>query len=154
MSTNMSQPPPPSMPPGAPPPSGGGGYGPFSEEEIQQMMIDTGYDRARVCQTIDQTGATTKEQAFPQIYSGSGIQPQSETVGPGAVQGQPPSAPGANPMQMPPGAAPARAMPQEAGEGEPPQSAPTEAAEHEGIDPKVAQAMHAMMAPKKRPPGR
>jgi hypothetical protein len=143
MSAMMSAPPPPPMspPPSGPPPAGNG-HGPFSEEDIQQIMADTGYSYQQVCQAIDQTGAQTKEDLFPQFYSGQGIQPQApgqETVSPGAVQGAAPS-PGAMPPTAPP----------EATEGEPVQSAPTEMAEGEGIDPKVALAMHAAMAPKSR----
>lgn len=150
MSANMPPPSPP-MPP-SPPSSDGGGYGPLSEEDIQQMMADTGFSREQVCQAIDRTGATTKEQVFPQLYSGAGIeppQPQGETVGPGAVQGdptqqgQPPSQPMAtSPNAVPP--PPDAGMPSQG--GAPMQAQP----QADGIDPAIAEKMHALLAPKNR----
>lgn len=140
MSANMQQPPPPSMPPPpSGPPGGAGDHGPFSDEEIQRIMADTGYSYQEVCARIDQTGATTKEQLYPQVYSGQGIEPEGQTVGAGVVQGEP-------------GAPPATAMPAEA--GAPVQSAAPmneQAAgggAPEGIDPEIAQQMHSMLAPK------
>lgn len=137
----MSQMMPPSAPPAAAPT---GGHGPFSDADIQQMMAATGYDYQKVCSDIDQSGATTKEEVYPQIYSGQGIMPAAPADGqmaaPGVVQGQPPPMPPGGPPPMPP---------PEAGEGEAPQSPPQEAAEGEGIDPRVAQAMHKQMAPTK-----
>lgn len=146
MSAMMSAPPPSSMPPpNGPPPPVGKGHGPFTEEDIQQMMADSGYSYEQVCAAIDQTGATSKEQVFPNIYSGAGIQPQvpadEQMTSEGVVQGRPLAQPGAQPVMAPP----------ESGEGEAPPSAPAVMADGEGmgIDPRVAQALHSQMAPSK-----
>lgn len=79
----------------APPSTGGStsapagkGHGVFAPEEIEQIMAETGYDYEQVCADIDRTGAQTKEDLYPQFYSGQGIQPQ-QAMGPGAVQGDP-----------------------------------------------------------------
>ena len=143
MSTNFAQPPPPSMPPppSGPPPSGSG-HGPFSEEEIQEIMAETGFSYEQVCQAIDQTGAQTKDQVYPNFYSGRGIEPQGapppETVAPGVVQGQP-AAPDPEGMAPPP-----PMMPSEGGEA----SAEMPPAAPEGIDPRLAQAIHDELKPR------
>lgn len=138
---NMSAPPPsmPPPPPGGPPPSGQG-HGPFSEEDINQIMIETGYSYDQVCKDIDASGATSKEQLYPQLYSGAGIEPQQPADGQMAsdsvVQGQPPAEPGAPPAAIPP----------EAGA----EVSQNEGGMSMGIDPKVAQALHSAMSPSSR----
>lgn len=141
----MMNAPPSSAPPSIPPPM------PTPALDVEEIARETGYSVERIQADIARTGAQTKEDLYPQFYSGAGIQPQGETVAPGVVQGQPPAQPGAEAMPMPaqPGAAPPIA-PAEAGGSMP--VAPT-AAGPQGIDPEVAQAMHTMMKPR-RPPQR
>lgn len=141
MSANMQAPPPQQPPPSNAPPSAAG-HGAFSEEEIQQIMAETGFTYQQVCQAIDQTGATTKEQVFPQFYSGQGIQPdpssmpppptEGQPVGPGVVQGEPAQVPIDPAAAAEPGAA----------------AMPTQPAD--GIDPAVAEHMHKLLASKTR----
>lgn len=132
----------------------GQGHGPFSGEDIQQIMADSGYSYSQVCADIDRTGAQSKETLYPQLYSGEGIQPQGETVGPGVVQGAapPPDARAQAQAAMQGNAAPPMMPPAEASEGEAPQTPQAEAmeGESEGIPPEVAQAMHTAMAPPTR----
>jgi len=117
---------------------------PFPEELIMQIAQETGYSPDQIRADIARTGASTKEQLYPQYYSGQGIQPQSPaaaeappaTVGQGVVQSQPQADPNAPPPMAPP----------EAGAGESLPSAPAGAPEG-GIDPAVAQAMHEAMRP-------
>lgn len=139
-----------------PPPSAGApataptgkGHGAFSEEEIAQICAETGYSYDQVCQDIDRSNATSKEQLYPQFYTGEGIQPPAETVGPGVVQGAPPPDARAQAQAAMQGsAAPPVMAPAEAGTGEVPQGAPME---DEGIPPEIAQAMHTAMAPPTR----
>lgn len=134
------------------PASTGQGHGPFSEEDIAQIMAETGYSYEQVCQAIDSTGATSKEQLFPQFYSGEGIQPQAESVGPGVVQGAPPPDARAQAQAAMQGNAPPPMAPPEVSEGEAPQTPQAEAmeGESEGIPPEIAQAMHTAMAPPTR----
>lgn len=128
------------QPPPSAPSAQAGGHGPFSDADIQQIMVETGFSYQQVCQAIDSTGAQTKEQLFPNVYEGTGIQPQQpsaegqETMGPGAVQAQP--------------GAPPPMAPAEANEGGMP--TPTQSAPVEGISPEVAQAVHTAMAPKSK----
>lgn len=138
MST-MMQPPPsaPPMPPSGPPLQAG----PWTDEMIQQVAQETGYSVDQVKADIQRTGATSPADLYPNFYQGKGIQPQGQPASPdgqmaseGVVQGQPP-----------PSAAPPMA-PSDTAEGEPVQSAPPGV---QGIDPRVAQAMHSAMKPSK-----
>jgi len=126
---------------------------PWTEEMIQQVSQETGYSPEQCRADIARTGAQTKEQLYPQFYSGTGIQPQGETVGPGIVQGPPPDARAqAQAAMQGNAAAPPMTAPAEASEGEAPQTPQAEAmeGESEGIPPEVAQTMHTAMAPPTR----
>lgn len=126
----------------------GKGHGVFTEEDIAQICAETGYSYDQVCADIDRSGATSKEQLYPQFYSGEGIQPQTETAGPGVVQGAPPPDARAQAQAAMQGTAPPVTPPVvEAGTGEVPQAAPVEG---EGIPPEIAQVMHTAMAPPTR----
>lgn len=118
-----------------------GGHGAFSEADIQEIMAQTGYSYDAVCQAIDQTQATSKEQLFPNVYTNQGVQPET-MQGPQTVQGAPPGVPV-------PAAAPPMAPPPAEGSAAPAMAAPTGA---EGIPPEVAQFMHSQMAPPLTPP--
>lgn len=123
----------------APPTTGGAasapagkGHGPFSEQDIQQIMADTGYDYQTVCDDIDRTGAQTKEELYPQFYSGQGIQPAAgQMMGAGMTQPGPPVATPQEEMAPAPAAPSADALP-----------------------PEALEAMHQSMAPPPTPPGR
>lgn len=150
----MSQQP---TPPPAPPPMATGskpGHGPFTEGDIQQICADTGYDYDKVCHDIDATGAQTKEELYPNTYSGEGIEPQGQTLGgAGQVQGEaPPVNDRRAQAQAAMQGAPMQQAPPE--EGEPAQSPQAESTEGESIPPEVAQAMHTAMAPPPSRPGR
>src|SRR6476661_432838 len=106
----------------------------LTDQDIAEICQETGYDEQRVRNDIARTGATSKEQLYPQFYSGAGIQPQGETVADGAIQGQPPATPPPAPMDSPTEEA-----------AEPPQTAPQEAAEGEGLSPEGVAAMQMAM---------
>lgn len=120
--------------------------GNFTPEDIAQIAQDTGYSPEQVQQDIARTDAQTKEELYPNVYQGTGIQP--ETMGSGVVQGQPPPPPGEAPPPAPPmpGAAP-EAM--EGGPGQIANAAPGEGSE--GLPPEALEAMHTAMAPSPRP---
>lgn len=130
----------------------GQGHGPFSEDDIQKIMQMTGYSYERVCADIDRSGAQSPEELYPNVFQGTGIQPQGETVGPGVAQGPPPPDARAQAQAAMQGNAPPMMAPAETSEGEAPQTPQAEAmeGESEGIPPEVAQAMHTAMAPPTR----
>jgi hypothetical protein len=105
----------------------GKGHGPFSPEDIDQIMAETGYEYDQVCADIDRTSAQTKEELYPQFYSGQGIQPQGQMMSPGAVQGDP-----------------SMAMATPTDESATAQAAP---AEGPALSPEALSAMHQAMAP-------
>lgn len=107
----------------------GKGHGPFSEEDINQIMAETGYEYQQVCDDIDRTGARTKEELYPNFYSGEGIQPQGQMAGSGAV----------------PGGEMAMATPTDDGATAAAAAAPP--VEGLGLSPEALQAMHDAMAP-------
>jgi hypothetical protein len=122
----------------APPTTGGStsalsaeGHGPFAPEDIQQIMADTGYEYQQVCDDIDRTGAKTKEELYPQLYSGAGIQPMN----------QPPMNPGAMPGGEMAMGTPTDDGATAAAAAAPPADGPA------GLSPEALRAMHDAMAP-------
>lgn len=88
-------------------------------DQIPQIAADTGYTPKRIMQDIAHTGSTTKEELYPALYSGQGIQPMDgqslSSGGGGVMQGQPAPAGDAEPDEddsqgeLPPAAAAAPA---------------------------------------------
>lgn len=131
-------------------PNASGGHGPFSAEDVQQIMADTGYDYDRVCRDIDASGASTKEQLYPKLYSGEGIQPMTPAAAPAPAPAPAAAAPAG--MQTPESAVPA------GNPGAMPAPAPSDmqtaapAMEQDTLPPEALEAMRASMAPPSQQP--
>lgn len=126
--------------------------------QADQIAEETGYSVEDVKQRIAQTGATTKEQLFPQFYAGSGIdQPAQPSQAPQDGPGGIPAPPTTDNRMRAQAAMNGQPMPpQDTAEGqEPPQNPQQEAAEDGGdmqIPQDVAEAVHKHLA--RRPPHR
>lgn len=121
-------------------------------EDLAQIERDTGYNQERIMQDVQQTGATSKETLYPQVYGDqAGIDPAVAQGASGMPMqnAQPTAAP-----PMPPQSSGLRAQAQAAMAGQP---APEEqgespsmqsaemmpgGGENEGIQPAVAAAAH------------
>lgn len=54
-----------------------------TDQDIQEIQAATGYSPQRIMQDVQQTHAQSKEELYPNVFGGTGIQPDAAAIGGG-----------------------------------------------------------------------